>query len=454
MTNDIIELEKVILGSLMLSYDLVYTDGYFKLNEHVFSDKNNKEVFKAIQLTVDENIQVDLLVITQRLRVMKSKVSAMYLADLTTRIGSVANFEQHCYILFQIYMKREVGEIARQMHSISIDDSVDALEAVAELLKKAEDLVSNDILSKDDTLDTILEKTKDEILSREGSGVAGLSTGIPELDKWTLGFEFGGLTIIGGRPGVGKTTSALSICKNISILNDTKVAFFSLEMKAPQILSKLICLTGNLKTSNVARGKLDDKEKEILEKSVSKIKKGSFQIYDNYFTINQIVSKARALHMKGQLDCVFIDYLQLIEGTRERNGNREQEISGISRRLKRLAMQLNIPVIALSQLKRDAEGRPPKLSDLRESGSLEQDASLVLFTYRDELPDETGQVNLDECILICAKNRNANPRDIKLYYRHDTSQEWCDPSEANNNFIEEKKDDFFPTSITQTSNNF
>jgi replicative DNA helicase len=225
-------------------------------------------------------------------------------------------------------------------------------------------------------------------------------------------------------------------------------------MKAPQILSKLICLTGNLKTSNVARGKLDDKEKEILEKSVSKIKKGSFQIYDNYFTINQIVSKARALHMKGQLDCVFIDYLQLIEGTRERNGNREQEISGISRRLKRLAMQLNIPVVALSQLKRDAEGRPPKLSDLRESGSLEQDASLVLFTYRDELPDETGQVNLDECILICAKNRNANPRDIKLYYRHDTSQEWCDPSEANNNFIEEKKDDIFPTSITQTSNNF
>ena len=455
MMNDIIELEKVVLGSLLLSTDLVHTDGYFKLNEAVFSDKKHKEIFKAIQQIVDENIIVDQLVVTQRLRVNKSSVTPLYVSGLTSRIASIANFEQHCYILFQRYVKSEVGDIGRQLQSISIDDSVDPLDAVAELMKKAEDLVSNDILSKDDTLSDTVDKTYNDILNREGGGVPGLSTGIPEVDKWTLGLEFGGLSIIAGRPGIGKTTSALSICKNISILNNKKVAFFSLEMKSQQVLSKLICLTGNLKTSNIAKGRLSDKEKEVLDKSVNKIKKGSFQIYDNYFSLNQIVSKCRALHMKGQLDCVFIDYLQLIEGTREKNGNREQEISGISRRLKRLAMQLNIPVVALAQLSREIEKRPdkkPKLSDLRESGSLEQDASLVLFCYRDETPDETGQIDYNNAVLVCGKNRNNKPVDIQLHYRHDTSQEWCDTSEAHT--FETKEDDTFPSVVKQISNNF
>jgi replicative DNA helicase len=159
--------------------------------------------------------------------------------------------------------------------------------------------------------------------------------------------------------------------------------------------------------------------------------------------------------MKGQLDCVFIDYLQLIEGTREKNGNREQEISGISRRLKRLAMQLNIPVVALAQLSRDIEKRPdkkPKLSDLRESGSLEQDASLVLFCYRDETPDETGQIDYNNAVLVCGKNRNNKPVDIQLHYRHDTSQEWCDTSEAYT--FETKEEDTFPSVVKQISNNF
>ncbi|HQI70949.1 MAG TPA: replicative DNA helicase [Bacteroidales bacterium] len=429
-----VELEEVVLGAMMLEKDAL-ANVIEILKAEVFYKEAHQQIFTAISHLFNSSQPVDILTVTNELKTMaKLDVAGgpYYIAQLTSKVASSANIEYHSRILLQKFIQRELIRISGEISTEAFEDTTD----VFELLDKAErnlfDISETNLRRKYSSIQDILKEAIGEIEKAKEAGknsdfaTIGVPTGYTGLDRLTAGWQKSDLIILAGRPSMGKTAFVLSMARNAAIDYKMPVAIFSLEMSAIQLVLRLISMETELQSDSLRRGKLADYEWQQLNSRIKSLEEAQIFIDDTpALPIFELRAKARRLVAQHNIQLIIIDYLQLMSGTAETKGMREQEISGISRALKGLAKELSIPVIALSQLSREVEKRPgskkPILSDLRESGAIEQDADLVLFIYRpeyyktDEFEDNTPTAGLAE--IIIAKHRNGQVGEVKLRFQ-------------------------------------
>lgn len=424
-----IELEEAVLGSIMLEKDALTTVIDF-LSPEVFYKDNHRIIFETILTLFKESEPVDILTVTNALRdtgELELVGGAFYITQLTNRVASTANIEYHSRILLQKYMQRELIKVSAEVIRDAYEDSTD----VFDLLDRAEqnlfsisernfrrDYSNLQLLVKEAIRD--IEKANDP-----DSGFSGIPSGFTQLDRITAGWQKSDLIILAARPGMGKTAFVLSMARNIAVGLEKPVAFFSLEMSAVQLVTRLISSESGLDANKLKRGDLKEYEWEQLKVKVDTLMEAPLFIDDTpALSIFELRAKARRLKSQHDIQMIIIDYIQLMSTGEENKGNREQEISQISRSLKGLAKELNVPIISLSQLNRSVETRGgskrPILSDLRESGAIEQDADLVLFIYRPEYYQiatyEDGTSTQGKAEIIIAKHRNGALADVKLKF--------------------------------------
>jgi replicative DNA helicase len=374
---------------------------------------------------------VDILTVTEQLRkdgTLESAGGAYYITSLTNKISSAANIEYHAHIVIQKSIQRQLITVAGEIGEKAFEETSDAFELLDQSEKQLFE-IKNSTMTKnyDEVSDLIAKAIKDiEESTADGEGLTGIPTGFTELDRMTSGWQKSDLIILAARPGMGKTAFVLSMARNAAVLANKSVAIFSLEMSSMQLVKRLIASEAELSSEKIRSGKLEEHEWQQLHTKISTIEDAKLFIDDTpALSVLELKAKARRLKSNRQLDMIIIDYLQLMraEEGNKNAGNREQEISYISRSLKGLAKELDIPIIALAQLSRAVEQRQdkrPVLSDLRESGSIEQDADLVTFIFRPEYygitQDEEGNDNTGLTEIIIRKHRNGSPGTVNLKF--------------------------------------
>jgi replicative DNA helicase len=423
-----IDLEEAVLGAMMLEKHKL-SEVIEILKPEVFYKEEHSRIFAAIQRLFGEVRPVDILTVTEALRKsgeLELVGGAYYIATLTNRVVSSANIEWHARILIQKFIQRELIRISSDIIHDAYEDTTD----VFDLLDKAEGnlfSVSESSLRKSfRTMQDIVKEAIEGIKtrSREEGGLQGVGSGFTELDRITAGWQKSDLIILASRPGMGKTAFALTMARNIAVDFKKPVAVFSLEMASVQLVMRLISSETEIPAEKLRKGSLSEYEWERLFNKTANLSDAPLYIDDTpALTIFELRAKSRRLKAQHHIELIVLDYLQLMQGSSDSRGNREQEISGISRSLKALAKELDIPIIALSQLSREVEKRnvkKPILSDLRESGSIEQDADMVLFIYRPEYykmdEDAYGSPTQGIAEVSIAKNRNGATKDIKLKF--------------------------------------
>lgn len=426
-------MEQAVLGSLLLEKEAIGLVKEWLKDESIFFSEKHKTIFWGIQQLNERSESVDVVSLIRFLRENNKIENAggrQYLAELVTKINSISNLEYHVRVIVELATKRKIIEESSNIIRNAYDETAD----VFNLLNEAENnfFKISELNIKKNYLDSksILKNTIDELeLKKQNNieGVTGISSGFTDLDAVTGGWQNSELTIIAARPGMGKTAFVLSTLSNAAIRANTPVAIFSLEMSAIQLMLRLISSETELESDKLRKGNLENHEWQQLRKKIEPLSKAPIFIDDTpALSILELRAKCRRLKAQHDIKMVVIDYLQLMsgdEGTGQ-SGNREQEIAAISRSLKNLAKELDVPVIALSQLSRAVEIRGgekiPQLSDLRESGSIEQDADLVMFLYRPEyykmetMPDGSPSKNMAQ--LIIAKNRGGTLSTINLKF--------------------------------------
>lgn len=420
------ELESAILGAMIIQQSAVFQVLEIIFNPEVFYRDCNKKIFIAIVDLYKSDSNIDLVTIIHNLR-SKNELDLIggmsYVANLTNMVNTAAHIQFHARILLEYWMRRKMIESAEIQRSMAYDESIDVFDAMMYATKAHEEVTSVLSVGEEKTIGQYIPKVIENILrARELDGLSGVPSGIIELDKMTGGWQDTDLIIIAGRPGMGKTTAVLQFAKNASNMFDYNVGFFSLEMGAEQLVKKIVASEVGVSTSQLNKGKISDTT--IQEIQLKKSLNNSKLLIDDTAGLNimQFKAKASKLVRKYNVKLIIIDYLQLMSGGSS-SGNREQEISAISRSLKIVAKTLGIPIIALSQLSRSVEQRGgdkrPQLSDLRESGAIEQDADMVIFCYRPEYykieQDETGASVIDRMSLIIAKHRNGGLDDVWVH---------------------------------------
>lgn len=423
------ELEEAVLGAMMLEKNApeIVID---ILKEDTFYEDSHKYIFKAIKELADKAKPIDILTVTEELRkqgTLDLAGGAFYVTKLTNRVSSAANIEYHTHILLQKYIQRQMINIAGEIGKKAFEDTTDAFELLDEAERNLFS-IKNDTMKKGHIpLGDIVRKAIKNIesLKNNENQFSGVPSGLTQVDKLTGGWQKSDLIIIAGRPGMGKTAFVVSIARNAAIDFKKPVALFSLEMSSVQLVTRLISSESEISSEKIRRGDLDDMEWEVLSKKTEKLAEAPIFIDDTpSLSVFDFKAKARRLKSQHNIELIIVDYLQLMKGDDKNIGNREQEISYISRSLKALAKELDVPVIALAQLSRAAEKRTenrPQLSDLRESGSIEQDADLVGFIYRPEyyhiLQDENGNSLQGIGELLIQKHRNGPNDTIRLRYQ-------------------------------------
>lgn len=424
------DLEEAVLGALMIDKKAV-DDVIDLLTPETFYNEKHSIIFEAIYQLFKEGKPIDLLTVSSKLRENGTftAVGDYYLVSLTQKVASSANVEFHTRIVIQKYIQRKLISISSEI----IEDCYDETKDVIELLDKTEEKlfeVTQGNLKKGSEDASGLVKQAIENIEKISNqkGMSGIPTGFTKLDELTSGWQPSDLVILAARPGMGKTAFVLSMTKNMAIDFDVPVAIFSLEMSSVQLITRLISSETGIQSEKLRKGNLDPHEWEQLNSKVKNLIKAPIFVDDTpSLSIFDLRAKARRLYSQHGIKAIVIDYLQLMTaGSDKKGGNREQEISTISRNLKALAKELNIPVIALSQLSRSVETRGgskrPILSDLRESGAIEQDADIVSFIYR---PEYYGQTEWDDeehtpCEgqgeIIVAKHRNGSLDNIRLKF--------------------------------------
>lgn len=425
------ELEQAVLGALMIEKDAL-TIVIDILKPESFYHEKHQKIYSAILDLFDCSEPVDILTVTQKLRTrgeLEFVGGAYYITDLTTRISSAANIETHARLISEHAIKRELISIATQIEREAYEDSTD----VFELLNKTEQMlyqVSEANIRKNYAeMRSILREALDELVARRNheDKLTGVPSGFTELDRLTSGWQRSDLIIIAARPGMGKTAFVVSAMRNAAVDFKMPVAIFSLEMSAVQLVNRLISAEAELDSEKIKKGNLEEYEWQQLHHKIRKLETAPIFIDDTPgLSIRELRTKCRRLKAKNDIQMVIIDYLQLMtaEGGGKGSGNREQEIAAISRALKNLAKELNVPVIALSQLSRAVETRggdkKPQLADLRESGAIEQDADMVIFLYRPEYykidEDEMGNSLKGVGEVIIAKHRNGSLDSVLLKF--------------------------------------
>jgi replicative DNA helicase len=391
-----LDLEEAVLGAMLLEKDAP-TRVLDVLMKEVFYHDSHQIIFSSIKRLFDEGEPVDLLTVTESLRrnaELEAAGGAYYITQLTNKVASSANIEFHAKILLQKYIQRELIRISGEIGKEAFEDTSDAFAMLDEAEKKLF-AIKNDTIKKNyDTIDDLIVKAIKQVesLKESGSGLTGIPSGFSQIDRITNGWQKSDLVILAGRPGMGKTAFVLGVARNAAVDHKKPVAIFSLEMSSIQLVTRLISGETELEAKKFRSGKLEDYEWEQLNARVQTLSDAPIYIDDSpQLSIFDLRAKARRLKSNKGIEMLIIDYLQLMRGEEtNKGGNREQEISYISRSLKSLAKELEIPVIALAQLSRAVESRQDKipiLSDLRESGSIEQDADMVGFLYRPEYYD-------------------------------------------------------------------
>lgn len=424
------DLEEAILGAIMLEKEAIDIAAEH-LTENSFYVDAHQRIYKTMLLLNATNQRIDILTVVEALKAAEELEivgGPYYVTQLTNSVVSSANIYDHCQIVKNKFLKREMIRISAETLTSAYDDSADALELITGHEVEVTKLTSSSLGNSYRSIDSALESTVRflEGLRNRSEEITGVPSGFVELDRLTCGWQKPDLIILAARPAVGKTALALNFARNAAINNikPVPVAFFSLEMSIQQLTLRLMSAESGIPLEKLTRGRLDDADmKQLYQKGIQKLLKSGIIIDDTAgLSIIEFRAKARRLKNKHNVGLIIIDYLQLMSGTGQ-NGNREQEISNISRQLKMIAKELEIPIIALSQLSRAVESRnkdnkTPQLSDLRESGAIEQDADVVAFIYRPEYydikADENGESVKGETHIKVAKHRNGTLDTIKL----------------------------------------
>ncbi len=426
------ELEEAVLGAVMLergAFDIVGNI----LKPECFYVEAHQHVFRAVVRLNLESKPIDLLTVVEELKSMEmlDVVGGPYfISKLTNAVVSAANIEAHARIVQEKFIQRELIRISSEIITDAYDDTTD----VFDLLDAAEQKlfsIANDQLKKEfDTLGKGVMDALNKIdeMRAKNEDITGVPSGFPTLDRTTNGWQKSDLIILAARPSVGKTAFALNLARNAAMhpTKPTAVAFFSLEMSTGQLVQRILSAESEIRLEKISRGKMEDHEmKQLYKKGIEPLTNAKIFVDDSAaLNIFELRAKCRRLKSLHNVGLIIIDYLQLMSGSSDnRNSNREQEISTISRNLKQLAKELQVPVIALSQLSREVEKRKesnkvPQLSDLRESGAIEQDADMVMFLYRPDYYDittnEQGEDTKGDVYVKIAKHRNGTLENIKL----------------------------------------
>lgn len=443
-----IDAEKAVLGSMILS-KYAMQRGIESLSEELFYLDAHKKIFVALTELANSNHAVDITTLTNILvnkNWLKQIGDVEYLTELFNAVPTAYNIDEYIDIVNDKAIRRRLIDAGTNI----VDSAYHVDEELVDTLDNAEKKILSVVKTRQGTefkniQDVVIKAQSDlEKLSQNKGEVTGLATNFTEIDKVTSGFHANELIIIAARPAMGKTAFALNIATNMAVTNKKTVALFNLEMGAEQLVNRMFSSLGQIDGNKLKSGYLEHNDWKRVEEAVSLLAKSNIFIDDTPgITIGEIRAKCRRLASSEKgLDIVIIDYLQLITGSSKYAGNRQQEIADISRSLKTLAMELNIPVIALAQLSRDVEKRQgdkrPILSDLRESGSIEQDADIVSFLYRDDYYNKSGAVSEDDSgeqkvsvpsldedtsisEFIIAKHRNGPTCTIKLLFKRNTS---------------------------------
>jgi replicative DNA helicase len=436
------DLEEVVLGALMLDKDALPSVLEI-LRPETFYVNAHQIIFQAIINLFDNSKPIDMLTVTEELRKMGKleTVGGPYtLVELTNRVGSSANIEYHSRIITQKFIQRELIRISNTTIKDAYEDTTD----VFDLLDQAEaglfKITQTNISKSYEPLGALsgLALKQIEELSKKEDGLTGVPTGFKDLDLLTSGWQPSDLIIIAARPAMGKTAFTLSLARNAAAEYKKPVALFSLEMGNLQLAMRLISAEAEIPGDRLRNGKLhSDAEWKRVHHAINKFNDVPIFIDDTpAINIFELRAKCRRLRKQHGIELIIIDYLQLMTGSGDSKGNREQEVSGISRALKGMAKELNVPVIALSQLSRSVESRGgtkrPMLSDLRESGAIEQDADIVTFLYRPDYygitADENGVSTEGMTEVIVAKHRNGAVDTVKLRFTKEFARftDWND----------------------------
>ena len=426
------ELEQAVLGALLIDKNAV-AEVIDLLHEKCFYVEANQKIYKAIISLFHDTKPIDILTVTQKLRSMGELEivgGAVYITQLTNRVASAANIEFHSRVILQKFIQREIIRISTETIKDAFEETTDVLELLDRSEKNLFSITESNIRRNYEDMHTLVGRALEDVANAATltDGVTGVPSGFTELDRHTMGWQKSDLIIIAARPGMGKTAFTLSLAKNAALDGKKPVAFFSLEMSSLQLVNRLISSETEITSEKLRKGDLNKDEWARLNVKVKRLTDAPIYIDDTpALSILELRAKCRRLVAEKKIELIVIDYLQLMSGGAEsggRGGNREQEISYISRSLKSIAKELSIPIIALSQLSRAVETRGsskrPQLSDLRESGAIEQDADMVMFIYRPEyyqletLEDGTSTKNLAE--IIIAKNRAGSLGDVRLQF--------------------------------------
>lgn len=425
------DLEEAVLGALMLEKDAL-SSVIDILKPEVFYRDSHQKIFQAIRVLFEKTSPVDILTVTAQLRLqgeLEMIGGAYYITELTNRVASAANIEYHSRIIIQKYLQRELIRISTDTINSAYEDTTDVLDLLDKAEKGLFDIAQNNLRRDSRKMDDILQETLKEIesLKDKKDGLTGVASGFTELDRMTSGWQKSDLVIIAARPAMGKTAFVLTCARNAAVDFNRPVVVFSLEMSSVQLVNRLISGESQIEQEKIRKGRLEEWEWEQIHSKIGRLEQAPLIIDDTpALNIFEFRAKCRRLKSQHDIQLIIIDYLQLMHGKADgKGGNREQEIGSISRALKSVAKELNVPVIALSQLSRAVESRPggskrPMLSDLRESGSIEQDADMVLFLYRPEYYglefDEDNNPTAGVGEVIIAKHRNGETGRVRLKF--------------------------------------
>ena len=423
------ELEEAVLGAAMLDVDGIPTIMEI-LKVETFYMLQHQEIYSTMMELYGESKPVDILTVHEHLR-KKGKLEAVggvdYLMNLANKVGSAANIEYHARIIVQKYIQRELINISTKTIKDAFEDTMDVLEMLDSAEQSLFEITDQNLNTGFESISAVAAKVEKhiEMVSNQPDGLTGVTTGFPSLDQITNGWQAPDLIIIAARPGMGKTAFTLSLAKNAAEHGEG-VAIFSLEMGNEQLVQRLIAMDSLIEAEKLRTGRMTENEFKMLHKAVENLSELPIYIDDTPgINIFELRAKCRRLKQNHNIKMIVIDYLQLMSGApnKGRGVNREQEISTISRSLKGLAKELKVPVIALSQLSRAVETRGgnkrPQLSDLRESGAIEQDADIVTFIYRPEYYELADGIDVasDTAEIIISKHRNGALGSVNLRFK-------------------------------------
>lgn len=448
------ELEEAVLGALMLEKDAYYNISDI-LKPQSFYDPAHQLIFSAIQNLGMRQKPVDVLTVVEELKQrgeLESAGGAIYIAELSEKVASSAHIEYHARIIAQKYLARELISFSSDVTQQAFDETVDVDDLMQETEGRLFEISQRNVKKDVIQINPVIKEAMDHIqmAANRDDGISGVATGYKGLDAYTSGWQNSDLIIIAARPAMGKTAFVLSMAKNMALDIEAPVGIFSLEMSNVQLVNRLIVNVCQIRGESIKSGRLTDDEWERLDKNHKLLYDAPIFIDDTpSLSVFELRTKARRLVREHGVKIIIIDYLQLMNASGMSFGNREQEVSIISRSLKGLAKELNIPIIALSQLNRGVEtrqgkgsdGKRPQLADLRESGAIEQDADIVCFIHRPEYyritEDEEGNSLIGVAEFIIAKHRNGATGIVQMRFDSEYARfQNVDENTVGRNYVE------------------